>query len=176
MHRTLQRCSIIFTKPVLELAYYLGWLSWSYHYEIRKATWSTNITYMFILAQKDIPYLLKFLLILCWIKVFNFRMLDPSWTNLPFKQKNWSGSSDPTITSDPLIAYGKGKKNENLNFFFGSGQNVFQLTWKEHQRHLMEIWRVLPLPNYHFWLETAIWDLQCNHGVCRLCPIFVQML
>ena len=52
--------------------------------------------------------------------MFQFILLKPILNKYVFK-KYWSGSSEPTVTSDPLYSlYGKGKKkkNENLNFVF----------------------------------------------------------
>ena len=49
-------------------------------------------------------------------------------------------------------------KNENLNFYSCSGQNVFQLTWKEHQRHLMESLNGFTYPTAAKCEEITIFD------------------
>ena len=70
----------------------------------------------------------------------------------------------------PYIAYEKGK-NLKFEFYSCSGQNVFQLTQKEHQRHLMENLKGFRYSTAAkceeitiFDQKTAIWDLKCDKG------------
>ena len=90
----------------------------------------------------------------------------PSGTNMPFK-KFWSGSLDPTVTSDPLYSLWKRQK---LKFWI-----LFLQWWKYipinlkgtlktfnekcegfYVPHSSQMWR-----NCHFWPKTAIWDCKC---------------
>ena len=77
-------------------------------------------------------------------------------------KKFWSGSSDPTVTSDPM----EKAKFENLNFILAVVKmysNNLKETLKTFNRkfegfyvpHSSQMWR-----NYHFWPKTAIWDLK----------------
>ena len=109
---------------------------------------------------------------------------DPSWTNMPFiLNKFWSGSSDPTVTSD--IQYSLWEKAKKLKIWIlflqwskcipinlkGTPKTLNGKSEEFYVPHHSQMWQ-----NYHFWPKKAIWDLKRDHGVYRSCPIFVQTL
>ena len=94
-------------------------------------------------------------------------------------EKFWSGSSDPTITSDPLYSLWKRQKLKIWILFLqwskcipinlkGTLETFDEKFEGFYVPHRSQMWR-----NKHFWPKTAIWDLKRDHGVCRSSPIFV---